>query len=541
MRIRGQGRKGIRRGGLGMLTTAIVLGAIVPGAHAAISISGPAPVGEGAANATLTYTIARSGCFCGAARVVFRTTGGTATAGADYTGEPGVTVELPGSVFGTSVAVGVRVLDDALHEGATNETVVAALDSPQGDSISASASTAKGEIVDDDPAPSVSIAPAQALEGTGAAGSVGLPVDLSAASGLPVSVPYVVEAGTAAVPEDVDGTPGTVTIPAGQTGGTIPVATVGDAIDEPDETFSVVLGTPTNATKGTERAVGTVLNDDTPTVFIAGVTSAEGTSADTTPFAFPVWLSNASVRSLRVRVRTADGTAASPGDYAAVDQVVTFAPGELTKTFTVPVVADAVDEPDETFTASLSEPVGLHVGATTAFGVIVDDDPPPAPAATPGGGTGTTPGRAPAGGGSASGGPPAGTPTTGSPGDPPAPAPRDRTRPRVSMSGLAVHRRTSLRLRVTCPTSETRCTGLASVFSVPLRKARNRILRREVRLGTASYTLRGGQARTLTVKVTRAGRLRLGAVKRLAVRAYGVTTDAAGNVGVRRISATLRR
>ncbi len=210
----------------------------------------------------------------------------------------------------------------------------------------------------------------------------------------------------------------------------------------------------------------------------------------------------------------------------------------------VAVVADAIDEPDEAFSVTLSDPVGVIIGAGSALGLILDDDEPPVRG---GGATGST-GAAP---GSGSPGPTAGTsgspvpagpsPATPASPDNTAPGGVDRTRPKVSLTGLKVHRSRYLRIRVQCPTTEQTCKGQASVFSVAVRASRVKVLRREVRLGTATYSLRRGAAATLTIKVTRAGLLRLRAVKRLKVRAYGVTTDAAGNVGVRSLSATLRR
>jgi len=45
-----------------------------------------------------------------------------------------------------------------------------------------------------------------------------------------------------------------------------------------------------------------------------------------------------------VRYATADGTAVAGGDYVAQSGVITFAPGELSKTISVPVMGDVVDE-----------------------------------------------------------------------------------------------------------------------------------------------------------------------------------------------------
>ena len=58
-------------------------------------------------------------------------------------------------------------------------------------------------------------------------------------------------------------TSGTLTIPAGDSGGTIQVPVTGDTTWEPDETLTVTLSNPSaNVVLGTSVATGTLLNDD---------------------------------------------------------------------------------------------------------------------------------------------------------------------------------------------------------------------------------------------------------------------------------------
>jgi hypothetical protein len=84
-------------------------------------------------------------------------------------------------------------------------------------------------------------------------------VTLSAASINPVTVPYATADGTATVAGN-DYTPasGTLTFNPGQTQQTITVLVNGDAVAEPNETFSVNLGSPTNAVLGTGKGTGTI-------------------------------------------------------------------------------------------------------------------------------------------------------------------------------------------------------------------------------------------------------------------------------------------
>jgi hypothetical protein len=81
-----------------------------------------------------------------------------------------------------------------------------------------------------------------------------------------------------------------------------------------------------------------------------------------------------------VRARTIDGSATAPADYAAVDTVVSFAPGELVKSVSVTTATDALAEPAESLGVALSEAAGASV-ARDALVTIADR------AGTAGGGT----------------------------------------------------------------------------------------------------------------------------------------------------------
>jgi hypothetical protein len=78
-----------------------------------------------------------------------------------------------------------------------------------------------------------------------------------------------------------------------------------------------------------------------------------------------------------VKLSTSDGTAKAGSDYIAVtDQVVSFGPGQTEKNVSVTVLAESVDENDETFFVDLSEPTGENSAIIDAqgVGVIVSDD-----------------------------------------------------------------------------------------------------------------------------------------------------------------------
>jgi hypothetical protein len=101
----------------------------------------------------------------------------------------------------------------------------------------------------------------------------------------------------------------------------------------------------------------------------------EGNSG-TTEAGFQVTLSPPSAGPVSVRVDTADGTATlADNDYQQVlNQTVSFAPGETTRTVTVSVVGDLGIEPNENFSLVLSNPLGATIADGTGEGTIINDD-----------------------------------------------------------------------------------------------------------------------------------------------------------------------
>ena len=113
-----------------------------------------------------------------------------------------------------------------------------------------------------------------------------------------------------------------------------------------------------------------------PTLAITGVSMPEG-NASIREMNFTVTLSAPTTRAVTVDWATADGTATAGSDYTAASGTLTFAPLETRKTITVRETADMVDEPDETFTVTLSNPVGSILAPAQATGTIVDDEATP--------------------------------------------------------------------------------------------------------------------------------------------------------------------
>jgi hypothetical protein len=70
--------------------------------------------------------------------------------------------------------------------------------------------------------------------------------------------------GTASAPADYTAVSGTLTFDPGETSQTVSVAIQGDAVDEADETFTVVLSNAVAASRADGSGTGTIVDDDAP-------------------------------------------------------------------------------------------------------------------------------------------------------------------------------------------------------------------------------------------------------------------------------------
>jgi hypothetical protein len=103
------------------------------------------------------------------------------------------------------------------------------------------------------------------------------------------------------------------------------------------------------------------------------VTITEGNSG-TKNATFVVSLSLASGKTITVGYGTADDTAVAGSDYVATSGVLTFAPGETSKSVNVAVKGDKVKESTETFVLSLSNPLNATLADAQGVGTIKDSD-----------------------------------------------------------------------------------------------------------------------------------------------------------------------
>ena len=333
-----------------------------------------AEASEGDANAAVEFEVTLSVASSNAVTVDYATSDGTAKAGADFTATSGSLTFPAGSTV--SQTVRVPVTSDTLDED--NETFTLTLSNPGNARFPGDGTTlaVAGTIADDDHEPGtvsgegLTIGDASASEG----GSLTFTVSLTPVSGRAVTVDWATLDGTAKS-ADYTAASGSLTFAAGDTTKTVTVSTTDDTLDEDDETLTVTLSNPGNALIGDTNATGTIEDDDEPRSG-QGLSVADASAdEDAGTLTFTVRLGAASGRTVTVDWATGNGgTAAAGADYTAANGSLSFAPGDTSKSFTVSVLNDALDEDDETFAVALSNAANASIDDAGGTGTILDDD-----------------------------------------------------------------------------------------------------------------------------------------------------------------------
>ncbi|MBD2200773.1 MULTISPECIES: Calx-beta domain-containing protein [Calothrix] len=303
--------------------------------------------------------------------VNFATVDGTATAGSDYIATEGIMTFAPGE---TTKIITVELIGDTLDE--YDETFFLKLSNVTNATIVNEFGT--GIILDNDEPPVVTIQQKTITTTESGTAKVTFTVSLSGTSAKEITVDYSTVNGTATAGKDYISTRGTLTFAPGETTKTITIELQDDNIDEYDETFFLKLNNALHATIA-EHAVGAVTiadNDEPPALFIADKTITEGHDG-ISYMNFTVSLNVMSEKTISVKYATADGTAIAGSDYLANSGILTFAPGEITKTIAVAIIGDRQDEYDEFFSINLSEAINATITDNTAVATIVDDDESP--------------------------------------------------------------------------------------------------------------------------------------------------------------------
>jgi len=335
----------------------------------AITITGPANKNENANGGKYVLTATLSEESEERVTVVWNTANDSAQAGSDYTATGGTLTFEPGT---TTALFTVQVTGDTTIENDEQFKIV--LSNP--DNASLPQTEFLADILNDD-LPTVSISTTSGTEGDSGTTNFVFTVALSQAINSQVTVVFNTANGIAtSADNDYVPTSGTLTFEPNQLSTTVTVQVVGDTRPEnANETFRVDLSAPVGAILSTTNAsaTATIVDDDGPPVIsIGNVSKAEGDSG-TTPFLFTVTLSDAASGTVTVAYATSNGSAQAGSDYTATSGTLTFAAGTTSQVITVNVTGDLVDEQNETFTVTLSNPSGATIDDGSGVGTIEDE------------------------------------------------------------------------------------------------------------------------------------------------------------------------
>ena len=320
-------------------------------------------VGEGNGGTTpAAFMVLLSQAAAQTVTVQYATSNGTALAGSDYTASAGTVTFPPGS---TSQTINVPVIGDTLDED--DENFVVTLSNAVNSAIGTA--QAVGTIQDNDAAPTISVGDCAVLEG----GTCSMAITLSAPSGKGITINVATANGSATAGSDFPPVSGTVGFAPGLTFASLAIPTFGDALDEVDETFALLLSAPVNTTIGDGQGAATIDDDDGPRVQAPDFAVTEG-NAGNTPATFVLGLTAGSPQPVVVSYATSDGTAQGGSDFQSTSGTVTFPPGTITQNVVVNVTGDTQDEPDEVFYLNLTNVVDGAVGKPATTARIRDDD-----------------------------------------------------------------------------------------------------------------------------------------------------------------------
>jgi hypothetical protein len=247
--------------------------------------------------------------------------------------------------------------------------------------------------------PLASVGDVSVVEGNTSNRTMSFRVTLSQPATSQVTVNYAVTSGTATVAKKkgngVDATAnltGSLVFKVNAKGvtptmATVPVQVWGNTQPQPDRTFNVTItGVTGGASPGRTVGTGTIIDDDSGpgglTVGVGDAALVEGNSGARS-LIIPVTVSDIPGGNAQVNY-TVTGVTATYGktvnvagaDFGGkVSGVLTWAAGATrTKTVVVPIYPDTRPEGNETFTVTISSPVGVTIVRATGTGTIIDDD-----------------------------------------------------------------------------------------------------------------------------------------------------------------------
>jgi Calx-beta domain/Right handed beta helix region len=317
--------------------------------------------------ASAAVSVRRSAGKTGTIIVEYATVGGSAAAGVDYAPVAGALTFGPGVLART---IRVPILRDVAPEG--SETVLLSLRNPSPGAALGPQHTTALTILDNDRMPTVQLG-ARVYGVAEAAGAARITVRRTGDSSAPASVVFTATGGTAVAGVDFTPLTTTVSFPPGVSSQVVQVPILHNSVGGANRTVVLALGSPQGALVGSvSSAVLTIVNNDAALQFSA---AAYSVSERTRRATITVRRTGSAATAATVSYATSNGTATANADYAPATGILAFAPHVSSRSFTVDILDDTLDEGSETLNLTLSGATGASLAApSTAVLTILDDE-----------------------------------------------------------------------------------------------------------------------------------------------------------------------
>jgi uncharacterized delta-60 repeat protein len=180
-----------------------------------------------------------------------------------------------------------------------------------------------------------------------------------------ITVDYQTIPGTAIPGIDYTTTQGTATFAEGETQVTVKIPVIVNPATPGDKTFDLRLSNPSDGSGlGLQPTSTVTIKSDFSVVGFDSPTYSITEDATSRSVAVTVKRTGANSGTATVTAFTADGTGRAGVNYAAFNQPLVFNPGDVSKTFSIPIFDDNLVDADKTFSVNLTNLVSASGRAT---------------------------------------------------------------------------------------------------------------------------------------------------------------------------------
>ncbi len=331
------------------------------------------------ADGSVTLELQRVGGSQGEITIDIQTFDGSATISQDYAGIPSplALTWVDGST--ASKTVTLPILSDALLEG--DETFTMTISSTNPDWVG-SPSNATVTIIDTPPpSPGTIQFDAANYSVNEADGSVTLELQRVGGSQGEITIDIQTFDGSATISQDYTGIPSPLALTwvDGNTASkTVTLPILSDVIAEPDETFTMTISSTNPEWVGTPSTAMVTIGDTPPPApgTIQFDTANYSVNEADGSVTLELQRVGGSQGEITIDIQTFDGSATISQDYTGIPSplALTWVDGSTaSKTVTLPILSDAIAEPDETFTMTISSTNPEWVGTPSTVTVTIKD------------------------------------------------------------------------------------------------------------------------------------------------------------------------